>query len=129
MNRRRKFSIAGIIILSAALITLTFKIISEVAVAYTGPSCACDCNNCDSRCWQCAMIKDNNFIMRQLPYTYSEPSDSCKDSMDGVTIDQLPFKVDGEWYCQIPVTVRHEYCVYRWCPGPSKSCDYEITFW
>ena len=118
-----------IVFVGVLAITLAFTLISDLTVAYTGPSCACSCSRCDGRCWQCARIKDNNFTVRQLPYHYSTPSGSCLDSMDGRTIRELPFKVDGERYDHSPGTVRDQYCVKRWCPGPSRKCDYEITIW
>lgn len=109
----------------ALAMALTFTIVSKVKATVCDPPCRPGCDSC---CTSCDGSSDNDFEISQLPYVYSTPSNSCKDSMHNVTISQLPFSVDGVSYNTIPADVRHNYCIEQ-MHCRSRSCNYEITFW
>ncbi len=126
MNRKRNLFIVGAIIFEVLIMTLTFNFISKVR-ATTCESTAC--SNCDGCCWNCSESNANNFRVTQLPYRYTTPSGACLDSMDGITITQLPFWVDGVKKSSIPADVTHNYCKNRCDPGPTSGCEYELIWW
>lgn len=130
MNRRRKFSIAGIILVAVIMcIFLVQRVMATQSWPETG--CVGCCSNCDNPpcCRCCGKRTAPGFEVRQLPHTYVPPADSCNDSMSGAKIRELPFYVDDERYGSIPAIVdNHKYCVEE-CHTHHNPCSYRLTIW